>query len=152
MFTVIKYNIATANPDLQITSLIYFRYWDYQMKDENVVGACRKHVRDDTFIGLEKNRTALLVARDEWRTDVLDRRTTQRASQSNSKTPSRRRRRCSCRCHHHHHHQNYYSRIPSVVLELKPKVLHNSAGKPARKHSSRRPRRKWKRNTQLYLK
>ena len=62
---------------------------------------------------------------------------------------SRRRRRPRC---HHHHHQNYYSRIPSKILELKPKALHNSVGKPARKHSSRRSRRKWKLNTQLYLK
>ena len=34
MFTDIKYNRATANPDLQIKSLIYFRYKDYQMKED----------------------------------------------------------------------------------------------------------------------
>ena len=50
-----------------------------------------------------------------------------------------------------HHHHKYYSHIPSAILELKPEVLHNSVGKPARKRSSRRTRRKWKRNTQLYL-
>jgi hypothetical protein len=87
------------------------------------------------------------VARGEGRKDVIDSGTTQRASQSDSKTPSRRRH----HHHHHHHHHKYYSRIPSVVLEPKPEVLRNSVGKPARKHSSRRPRRKWKRNTQLNL-
>jgi hypothetical protein len=51
------------------------------MKDDKVVRACRKHVRDDTFIGLEKIRTALLVAIGEWRTDVLDSGITQRSSQ-----------------------------------------------------------------------
>jgi len=55
MFTDIKYYTATANPDLQITSPVYFRYKDYQMKEDKIRVAYRKHVRKDTYTGLEKN-------------------------------------------------------------------------------------------------
>ena len=107
----------------------------------------RKHTRDDVFISFDKSVWHCTLRVATGRQTFITSGTNYRTSQSISKHPPTTTANIITTTSN-----KYYSRVPSVVPELKPELLHNLVAKLARNHLRRSTMRKWKGNTKMDLK